>query len=56
MNNTTDKTRFGEFGGQYVDENLLKEIKKIEEAYEHYKNDAKFNEELKYLLTVLITR
>ena len=50
MNNTTDKTRFGEFGGQYVDENLLKEIKKIEEAYEHYKNDAKFNEELKYLL------
>ena len=50
MNNTTDKTKFGEFGGQYVDENLLKEIKKIEEAYEHYKNDAKFNEELKYLL------
>lgn len=50
MNNTTDKTRFGEFGGQYVDENLLKEIKRIEEAYEHYKNDAKFNEELKYLL------
>ena len=50
MNNTTDKTRFGEFGGQYVDESLLKEIKKIEEAYEHYKNDAKFNEELKYLL------
>ena len=39
MNNTTDKTRFGEFGGQYVDESLLKEIKKIEEAYEHYKNE-----------------
>lgn len=50
MNNTTDKTKFGEFGGQYVDDNLLKEIKRIEDAYEHYKNDAKFNEELKYLL------
>ena len=50
MNNVTDKTRFGEFGGQYVDESLLQEIKKIEEAYEFYKNDAKFNEELKDLL------
>lgn len=50
MNNVTDKTRFGEFGGQYVDESLLQEIKKIEEAYEFYKNDAKFNQELKDLL------
>ena len=40
------KTRFGKFGGQYVPEILMPEIKKIEEAYEVYKNDPKFNKEL----------
>ena len=39
-------TRFGKFGGQYIPEILMPEIKKIEEAYEFYKNDPKFNEEL----------
>ena len=40
------KTRFGKFGGQYIPEILMPEIKKIEEAYEFYKNDPTFNKEL----------
>ena len=40
------KTRFGKFGGQYIPEILMPEIKKIEEAYEFYKNDPQFNKEL----------
>lgn len=44
------KTRFGKFGGQYIPEILMPEIKKIEEAYEFYKNDEKFNKELNDLL------
>lgn len=43
-------TRFGKFGGQYVPEVLMPEIKRIEEAYEFYKNDKKFNDELNSLL------
>lgn len=45
-----EKTKFGKFGGQYVPEILMPEIKKIEETYEFYKNDKKFNEELTDLL------
>lgn len=45
-----NKTKFGKFGGQYVPEILMPEIKKIEEAYEFYKNDEKFNKELTDLL------
>ena len=41
-----NKTKFGIFGGQYIPEILMPEIKKIEQAYEHYKNDEKFNLEL----------
>lgn len=48
--NKMEKTKFGKFGGQYVPEILMPEIKKIEEAYEFYKNDKKFNEELTDLL------
>ncbi len=43
-------TKFGEFGGQYIPEILMGEIKKIEKAYEHYKNDEKFKKELNDLL------
>ena len=46
MNNT----KFGEFGGQYIPEILMGEIKKIEKAYEHYKNDETFKKELNDLL------
>lgn len=42
--------RFGNFGGQYIPETLMNEIKKLEEAYAFYKNDREFNEELNTLL------
>lgn len=42
--------RFGDFGGQYIPETLMNEIKKLEEAYEFYKNDKDFNDELNFLL------
>lgn len=38
--------RYGKYGGQYVPETLMNEIHHIEEAYEFYKNDKAFNEEL----------
>lgn len=41
-----EKGRFGVHGGQYVPETLMNEIHKLEEAYEFYKNDKEFNEEL----------
>jgi len=42
--------RFGEFGGQYVPETLMNAVIELEKAYEHYKNDRDFNEELSGLL------
>lgn len=42
--------RFGDFGGQYIPETLMNEIKKLNEAYEFYKNDKEFNDELDTLL------
>ncbi len=41
--------RYGEFGGQYIPETLMNEIHKLEEAYEFYKNDKDFNDELSRL-------
>ena len=38
--------RYGDFGGQYIPETLMNEIHKLEEAYEHYKNDPDFVAEL----------
>ena len=52
MNNT----KFGEFGGQYIPEILMGEIKKIEKAYEHYKNDETFKKELNDLLNKYANR
>lgn len=46
----TDSGRFGEFGGQYIPEALMDEVKKIEKAYNHYKNDPQFQKELKDLM------
>lgn len=42
--------RYGDFGGQYIPETLMNEIHKLEEAYEFYKNDKQFNDELNALL------
>ena len=38
--------RYGKYGGQYVPETLMNEIHRIEDAYEHYKNDPSFIKEL----------
>ncbi|MCM1325335.1 MAG: tryptophan synthase subunit beta [Lachnoclostridium sp.] len=38
--------RYGIYGGQYISETLMNELLKLEEAYEHYKNDPEFNQEL----------
>ena len=47
------KGRYGIHGGQYIPETLMSEIHKIEEAYEFYKNDQAFNDELNTLLKEL---
>lgn len=44
------KGRFGVHGGQYIPEILMNEIIRLEEAYEFYKNDKDFNDELNTLL------
>ena len=44
------KGRFGIHGGQYVPETLMTAINEVEEAYEFYKKDEAFNQELDTLL------
>ncbi|MBQ1823144.1 MAG: tryptophan synthase subunit beta [Lachnospiraceae bacterium] len=44
------KGRFGRHGGQYIPETLMNAVNELEEAYNHYKDDPSFNEELKALL------
>jgi tryptophan synthase beta chain len=44
------KGRFGVHGGQYIPETLMNEIINLEKAYEFYKNDPEFNQELDTLL------
>lgn len=44
------KGRFGEYGGVYVPETLMSAVKELDEAYEYYKNDKEFNDELNTLL------
>lgn len=43
--------RFGEYGGQYISETLMNELINLEEKYEYYKKDKKFNDELNELLS-----
>ncbi len=45
-----NSTKFGEFGGQYIPEILMNEIKNLEKSYEYYKNNEEFNKELNKLL------
>lgn len=45
------KGRFSQFGGQFVPETLMDAIDELEEAYEHYKNDPEFQQELSDLFT-----
>lgn len=44
------KGKFGEYGGQFVPETLMNAVREVEEAYEKYKNDPAFQEELSDLL------
>ncbi len=44
------KGRFGIHGGQYIPETLMNAVIELEEAYNHYKNDAEFEAELNQLL------
>ena len=44
------KGRFGIHGGQYIPETLMNAVNELEIAYDKYKDDRKFNEELTYLL------
>lgn len=39
--------RFGEFGGQYIPETVMTAVQELEEAYNKYKDDEEFKEELK---------
>lgn len=41
-----DKGRFGIHGGQYIPETLMNAINELEDAYNRYKDDPEFNEEL----------
>ena len=44
------KGRFGVHGGQYVPETLMNALIELEQAYDYYKTDAVFKEELNELL------
>lgn len=41
--------RFGKFGGRYVPETLMNALIELEEAYNRYKDDPEFIEEVRYL-------
>ncbi len=44
------KGRFGIHGGQYIPETLMNAVTELEEAYNYYKDDKGFNEELTKML------
>ncbi len=43
------KGRFGIYGGQYIPETLMNAVIELENAYEQYKHDKNFNDELEKL-------
>lgn len=45
-----EKGRFGKHGGQYMPETLMNAVIELEEAYNHYKDDPEFKQELADLL------
>ena len=47
---------FGEFGGRFVPETLMEPLLQLEEAYNKYKNDERFNQELDYYLKNYVGR
>lgn len=47
---------FGEFGGQFISDELKEEFKKIEKTFLDLKDDKNFNDELNYLLKNYVGR
>ena len=47
---TNPNGRFGIHGGQYIPETLMNAFIELEEAYNHFKNDPTFQNELKEVL------
>ena len=47
---TNPKGRFGMHGGQYIPETLMNAVIELEQAYDHYKEDPAFQQELSQLL------
>ena len=45
-----NKGRFGIHGGQFLPEMLMDAIIELEQAYNYYKNDSSFQNELTFLL------
>ncbi|MBE9223754.1 tryptophan synthase subunit beta [Cyanobacterium stanieri LEGE 03274] len=48
--------RFGKYGGKYVPETLMPALSELETAYNQYKNDPEFNQELDELLKDYVGR
>ncbi|MGY6528497.1 MAG: tryptophan synthase subunit beta [Cyanobacterium sp.] len=48
--------RFGKYGGKYVPETLMPALSELETAYNQYKNDPEFNQELNQLLKDYVGR
>ncbi|MEL4023923.1 tryptophan synthase subunit beta [Lysinibacillus endophyticus] len=53
---TEVKGRFGRFGGQFVPETLMTALKELEEAYDKFKNNESFQQELRYYLKNYVGR
>ncbi len=47
---------FGDFGGRYVPETLMPALLELEKAYEHYRHDREFRQELEYYLKQYVGR
>jgi tryptophan synthase beta chain len=52
----TTHGRFGRFGGQYVPETLMAVLRELEVAYEEYRYDPQFRQELDYYLKEYVGR
>ena len=50
QNNYPIDGRFGKYGGKYIPETLVPAIEELESAYEKYKNDSEFQDQLSYYL------